>query len=395
MRTRLTAAIAAVLLIPFVSITGAVLEGAAPAGADNVSVPLSCLVSNVPVIGSQTATRDQPVTTTAVTHVYQNDTFAVAISPAPGNESSDLGSGATLNNIRDLKFRTATPANATLVGSPTLSGGSGLNSTPSISVVGSLITVTVPGPINANTNYQLPTVNMTLQATGSALSVVQPRLYGSSYTDWGLQMTVNATLPSPLGTADLPLSCFPSSSVALSTTTIWPTDTTSPAVSITSPADGATFAQGAVVNAAFSCNDGPYGTGVATCSGSAPNGSPIDTTTIGVHTFTVTSTDVAGNPPNSSSVTYTVSGDPSVIAKGGWADEGTGAVGAVHRPPLPPGERHHHRRLLDRRRHRDLHERLLPDERHADLRSGRVPAPDDQRAPRATTRSSRRPRPSR
>ena len=167
MRIRLASALAAVLLVPIVTITGTALQTAAPAGADNVTVPLSCLVTNVPVLGSQTANRDQAITTTAVTHVYQNNTYAVAISPAPGNESSDLGSGATLQNIRNLQFRTSVPANSTIVGSPSLSGGSGLNSTPTISLVGSLITVTVPGTINSNTNYQLPTVNMTLRATGT------------------------------------------------------------------------------------------------------------------------------------------------------------------------------------------------------------------------------------
>src|SRR5262249_3269431 len=146
---------------------------------------------------------------------------------------------------------------------------------------GSIIEVTVPGPIPANTNYQLPTVNMNLKAIGSALSVIQPKLYGTSYSDWGLKMIVNADLPSPIGNADLNLTSFPSSAIALTTTTIWPTDTSPPAITITSPTDGATYAQGATVNAAFTCSDGPFGLGVATCSGSSGNGSPIDTSTVG------------------------------------------------------------------------------------------------------------------
>ncbi|MEO6469367.1 MAG: Calx-beta domain-containing protein, partial [Acidimicrobiia bacterium] len=302
---------------------------AVPAGADTVAVPLSCLVSNVPVIGSQTATRNQGISTTTVTHVYQNDTFSVAISPSPGNESADLGSGATLRTIRNLHYRTTVPANSQLVGSATLSPGSGLNSTPSISqtgtAAGSTIEVTVPGPINAGTNYQLPTVNMTLRATGTALSVIQPRIAGSSYADWGLSMTVNADLPSGLGNADLPLNCFPGSSLALSTTTIWPTDTSPPSISVTSPADGASYAQGAVVNAAFTCNDGPFGTGAVSCSGApTQNGFAVDTASIGPHTLTVTSTDNAGNVATPVVVSYTVSDDPSVVAKGGWADEAAG-----------------------------------------------------------------------
>ena len=50
------------------------------------------------------------------------------------------------------------------------------------------------------------------------------------------------------------------------------------AITITSPADGATFALGAVVNASYLCNDGPFGVGVATCAGPTSSGSAIDTT---------------------------------------------------------------------------------------------------------------------
>ena len=316
----------------FLAAAGTVGVDAAGAATFSVNVPLSCLVSDVPVIGSQTASRNQPITTTtSVSQVFQNGTYSVAISPDPGNESSDLGSGATLKNIRNLHYRTTVPPNAKLVGSATLSGGSGLNSTPSITstpngAAGTLIEVTVPGPINAGTNYQLPTVNETLQAVGPALSVIQPRIYGTSYSDWGLSMTVNADLPSGLGNNDLSLTCFPSSSLALSTTTIYPTDLSAPSISITSPADGASYAQGAAVNAAYSCSDGPFGTGVATCAGPTSSGTPIDTSTIGPHTFVVTSTDVAGNGPSSSTVSYTVSDDPAIVAKGGWADEGPSAV---------------------------------------------------------------------
>ena len=330
MRTKFGAILSVLALSATAFLAAAETVGVTPAGADSATVPLSCLVTNVPVIGSQTATRDQLVTTTSVTHVYQNGTYSVAMSPAPGNESSDLGSGATLNNIRDLHFRTSVPANSQLQGSAFLTGGSGPLGAVSISqtgtAAGSVVEVTVPGPIPANTNYQLPTVNMNLKAIGSALSVIQPKLYGTDYTNYGLKMVVNATLPSPLGSADLNLTCFPSSSVALITTTIWPTDTSPPAISITAPADGASYALGAVVNAAYTCNDGPFGVGGGTCQGPTNSGAPIDTSTVGPHTFTVTATDSLGNGPNTSTVNYSVASDPTIVAKGGWADEGPSSV---------------------------------------------------------------------
>ena len=84
-----------------------------------------------------------------------------------------------------------------------------------------------------------------------------------------------------------------------------PIDRTSPLVTITTPADGATYAESAVVRAGFSCADEQGGSGVATCSGTVADGSAVDTST-GSHTFTVTAADNAGNA-QSRTVSYTVS----------------------------------------------------------------------------------------
>ena len=64
---------------------------------------------------------------------------------------------------------------------------------------------------------------------------------------------------------------------------------------VTTPPNGASYALGAVVNAAYTCNDNVGGSGVATCVGPVPSGSPIDTSSLGSHSFTVTSTDISGN----------------------------------------------------------------------------------------------------
>jgi len=80
-------------------------------------------------------------------------------------------------------------------------------------------------------------------------------------------------------------------------------DTTPPVVSITTPADGATYTLNQSVIAAYACND-PDSTAV-TCVGTVPNGSPIDTASIGSKTFTVVGTDQANNQA-SKSVTYSV-----------------------------------------------------------------------------------------
>jgi Tol biopolymer transport system component len=80
-------------------------------------------------------------------------------------------------------------------------------------------------------------------------------------------------------------------------------DRLAPQIAITSPTDGASFALGSSAAAAFSCTDG--GSGVATCTGSVPDGAPLDTSSAGQHTFTVQAADAAGNTA-SATVTYSV-----------------------------------------------------------------------------------------
>ena len=74
-------------------------------------------------------------------------------------------------------------------------------------------------------------------------------------------------------------------------------DVTAPTVTLSTPVDGGTYDHHQVVNAAFSCEDDDGGSGIAAgyCVGTVVNGSPIDTTTLGAHTFTVTATDRQGN----------------------------------------------------------------------------------------------------
>jgi hypothetical protein len=85
--------------------------------------------------------------------------------------------------------------------------------------------------------------------------------------------------------------------------------TITPLIELDTPTNGATYAHGQVVKAAYSCNTaaGPY------CQGT-PNvasGSPIDTSTPGRHTFTVKNGAPNGEPSEGSvttTVTYTVTG---------------------------------------------------------------------------------------
>ncbi len=74
-----------------------------------------------------------------------------------------------------------------------------------------------------------------------------------------------------------------------------PADTTDPTVDLRTPAQGAVYARNQAVAADFSCADEVGGSGIDTCVGTAPDGSPVDTTSYGSHDFTVTATDNAAN----------------------------------------------------------------------------------------------------
>jgi hypothetical protein len=95
----------------------------------------------------------------------------------------------------------------------------------------------------------------------------------------------------------------------------WTVDTVKPSITITSPAANASYLLGAVVNAAYTCNG--TGSALTSCNGSVANGSAIDTSAIGPHTFTVSASDAAGNTataPVSYTVVYQFTGFQSPIA---------------------------------------------------------------------------------
>src|SRR5438270_10399221 len=77
------------------------------------------------------------------------------------------------------------------------------------------------------------------------------------------------------------------------TITPGPADTTAPAIAIATPARGASYRQGKTIIASYSCTD--RDDAVTSCSGTVPNGSPIDTRSPGAHSFTVSATDHVAN----------------------------------------------------------------------------------------------------
>lgn len=71
-------------------------------------------------------------------------------------------------------------------------------------------------------------------------------------------------------------------------------DAIKPVVKVTAPTPGATYAFGQKVASGFSCTD-QGGSSLHSCNGPVAEGSRIDTSTPGTHTFTVVAKDGAGN----------------------------------------------------------------------------------------------------
>lgn len=76
-----------------------------------------------------------------------------------------------------------------------------------------------------------------------------------------------------------------------------------PGITVTSPVNGAVYNQGQVVLADYSCSDD---SGWVDCDGTVADGQPIETSVVGTQYFSVTATDLTGEPVDGGFRTYTV-----------------------------------------------------------------------------------------
>lgn len=86
-----------------------------------------------------------------------------------------------------------------------------------------------------------------------------------------------------------------------------------PSIDVVAPSGGASYTQDERVAADYSCSGGGGATVVA-CSGTVPNGAPIDTSTLGSHTFAVQAEDSNGSKVVQN-VIYTVVAPPNTVLR--------------------------------------------------------------------------------
>ncbi|HXM54692.1 MAG TPA: cyclase [Candidatus Dormibacteraeota bacterium] len=187
---------------------------ALPVGASTpVNTTHSCVASAL----GQTVTTNQSdvVDVTAPASATNGTQFQVVLAPEPQMAPSSAG-GFTIVSIKNATLR-ITVGNASVVGTPTLSGGSSNVGTTGVSVSGNVISVTASGPIPGGSTFTLPTLTANLQA-GSAGSAATTSLIGTSSSP---DLTFTTVVRSGVFTINAPTNCVPvPSPTTLSSTSV-------------------------------------------------------------------------------------------------------------------------------------------------------------------------------
>ncbi|MGW6201514.1 hypothetical protein ACWF0M_35570 [Kribbella sp. NPDC055110] len=165
--------------------------------------------------GRHTVSLRQAVDAQAPAVVRSNTRFTIAVHLQPGTLPGEV-KGFKLKEVRDLTLRIPVPANSSYI-SAGLTGGSGLNSTPTVQLEGTTVVVKVAGPIPGGANFQLPTLTVRLKS-GRPGTTIETKLQGTSYDDPGL--TFQAKIKWKFITTTAPVACYPNPNPALTQTTI-------------------------------------------------------------------------------------------------------------------------------------------------------------------------------
>jgi dehydratase len=165
--------------------------------------------------GRHTISIRQAVDAQAPAVVPANSRFTIAVHLQPGTLPGEV-KGFKLKEVRDLTLRVPVPANSSYV-SARLTGGSGLNSTPTVQLEGNTAVVKVAGPISGGAGYQLPDLSVRLRS-GRAGTIIETKLKGTSYDDPGL--TLQAKIKWKFITTSAPVACYPNPNPVLTRTRV-------------------------------------------------------------------------------------------------------------------------------------------------------------------------------
>jgi dehydratase len=258
----------------------------------------------------------------APTQSLPGKTFTISIGDGSETLPASL-QGYPVTSASDLIVKYPVPANSEFV-SVALNGGSNVGTGATVAEVADAsvpgqfdVVETIPGPISSGQSFSLPSINLTVLASNSvgatitsSLLDIQPTESSSSSNDPAVTATMQVAVPD-MGLMSVSQACWPTATdaVALSKTAIVSVDTTPPDITVTSPQNGGVYTVGQVVDAEYGCTDvASYG--IATCLGSAPAGSAIDTSTPGNKQFVVNATDLRGTPAQLT-VSYYVKAAPA------------------------------------------------------------------------------------
>jgi glutamyl endopeptidase len=243
---------------------------------------------------------------------------------SPPASSNNFGPRLTASRLNDISTvagannSVATPTNDTFAAAGTMTGNSGTLGGTTLGAtrqLGEPRHANQPGGASGWYQWTAPMAGtLTVDTFGSTFDTVLAAYTGSSVgalTSVASNNDANGGLQSRML---FPVSSGTTYRIAVdgvdgangATTLHWSfVESVKPTITLNSPPPGATYQRGLAVNAQYSCVDNAGGSGIASCTGTVPNGSPLNTSTLGQRSFTVTATDVAGNQEQVTR-TYTV-----------------------------------------------------------------------------------------
>jgi hypothetical protein len=161
--------------------------------------------------------------------------------------------------------------------------------------------VGTPKFISGNDTYVSPSTQITVSVSGLGTGSCTIKVFGPQNSTPTCQAGSNTfTLPDANGAYTINVSATDGAGNTFELS--FDLAIKVPIITITRPVDGATYGLNEAVTASYSCSDVGFG---VTCTGTKPSGQPINTSTIGQKSFTVTGTDSVGNF-RSKTVTYYV-----------------------------------------------------------------------------------------